>query len=73
MHGSMGGRWRNGTNLRGPLVPGRRLEHAATMTSSGPQPQQRSAKPAAYLTDSVGVDGSRIRVKGLLSWDDVGV
>jgi len=50
-HGSIGGRWRNGTNLRGPLVPGRRLEHATTMTWTGPQPQQRSATPAAYLTD----------------------
>jgi hypothetical protein len=50
-HGSIGGRWRNGTLLRGLLVPGRRLEYAATMTWSGPQPQQRSAEPAAYLTD----------------------
>ncbi len=48
--GSIGGRWRNGPNLRGLLVPGRRLEHAATMTWTGPQPQQPIRKPAAYLT-----------------------
>jgi hypothetical protein len=29
------------------------LEHATTMTWTGPQPQQRSAEPAAYLTDWV--------------------
>jgi len=51
MHGSIGGRWRNGTILRGPLVPGWCAEDATAMARSGPQPQQRSAEPAAYLTD----------------------
>ena len=51
----IGGRWPNGINLRGPLVPGRRLEHATIVARSGLQPQQRSAEPAAYLTDRLGV------------------
>ena len=63
-HGSIGGRWPNGTNLRGPLVPGRRLEHASIMARSGPQPQQRSAQPAAYLTDWL--VGARLGVEGRL-------
>jgi hypothetical protein len=46
----IGGRWRHGTNLRGQLVPGRGAEKRHPMAWAGPQPQQRSAEPAAYLT-----------------------
>jgi hypothetical protein len=48
--GSIGGRWRHGTNLRRPLVPDRCAEKRHHMVRSGPQPQPRSAEPAAYLT-----------------------
>ena len=59
-HGSIGGRWRSGTDLRGPLVPGRQLEHAATMAWSGPQPQrairpsQRPTSPLLAYLDATG-------------------
>ena len=54
-HGSIGGRWRHGDDLRGLLVPGRRLEHAVTLAWSGPQPQrhappnQRPTSPPDFL------------------------
>ncbi len=39
-HGSIGGRWRHGTDLRGLLVPGRWMKDATTMAWTGPQPQR---------------------------------
>ena len=39
------------TTKRGPLVPGRCAEKRHPMAWSGPQPQQTSSKPVAYLTE----------------------
>ena len=50
-HGSIGGRWRHGDDLRGLLVPGRCAEKRHQMAWSGPQPQRMFVEPAAYLTD----------------------
>ncbi len=56
-HGSIGGRWRHGTNPAGPLSRAGALRNATTTARSGPQPQQRTVKPAAYLT---AVPGRRV-------------
>ena len=39
-HGSIGGRWRHGDDLRGLLVPDRCANKRTTMVWSGPQPQR---------------------------------
>src|SRR6266511_2011172 len=48
-HGSIGGRWRNGPNLRGPLVPGRcaekRHHHGLVGTSTAATIRQASGLP----------------------------
>jgi len=60
MHGSIGGRWRHGTNLRGRWSRAGALRNATTTARSGPQPQQRTVKPAAYLTCEPGAVGRGI-------------
>src|SRR5919106_1524185 len=59
-HGSIGGRWRHGTNLRGRWSRAGALKYATTSARSGPRPQQHSAEPAAYLTVDLCCPGADI-------------
>ncbi len=78
MHGSIGGRWRNGTTLRGPLVPGwcaERRHHdgpigtstAAAIRKTSGLPHRTAAVGARWLTlgrPQVRQDGVILRFAG---------